>query len=249
MNTKEVANLTGLSVRTLHHYDEIGLLSPRRNRENGYREYDEGDLDALQQILLFKACGFSLAQIEKILRSPSFDRNAALALQKKTLRHEKRRIETMLDTLEKTMRATKGELTMTQDEKFAGFDMNRNPYEGEARTLWGDEAVDRSNAYIGGLSEEEKGDVSRGLDGLFTRLAAVRGEKPDSPAAQEAIDEMYRHFNENFGYHYSLEAFAGLGRLYVEDARFTKNLDRYGEGLAAFLAEAMGVYASLNEEG
>ena len=82
MSPNEVAALAGVSVRTLHHYDRIGLLCPGRNADNGYREYAEKDLDLLQQILFFKACGFSLAQIQTMLQSPAFDRDEAYALQK-----------------------------------------------------------------------------------------------------------------------------------------------------------------------
>lgn len=99
MNAKEVAKITGVSVRTLHHYDTISILSPSRNPENGYREYSGDDMDRLQQILFFKECGFSLAQIKGLLNSPSFDREKAFDLQKKFLLHEKRRIELSLKLL------------------------------------------------------------------------------------------------------------------------------------------------------
>lgn len=168
MNTNEVAGLTGISVRTLHHYDKIGLLCPGRNPENGYREYGEGDLDRLQQILFFKECGFSLANIQKLLSSPSFDREKAFALQRKVLLHEKERIDAMLNTLDKTMRSMKGEITMTQKEKFSGFDMSHNPYETEARRLWGNEAVDQSSAHISAMSADEKDAVSKGMN-AFSR--------------------------------------------------------------------------------
>lgn len=244
MNTNEVASLTGVSVRTLHHYDKIGLLCPGRNPENGYREYSEMDLDQLQQILFFKACGFPLAKIQKLLISPSFDREKAFALQRKYLLHEKKRIEAMLDTLNKTIQSMKGERTMTQKEKFGGFDLSHNPYEEEARSLWGDEAVDRSKTYIESMSAEEQNAISRGMDDLFVELAQILSEAPDSEVAQKAMDKMYRHFNQNFGFQYTLEAFAGVGQLYVNDPRFTENIDRYGEGLSSFLAEAMSIYAA-----
>lgn len=243
MNANEVASLTGASVRTLHHYDQIGLLCPGRNPENGYREYSEEDLNQLQQILFFKECGFSLAAIKKLLSSPSFDRQQAFELQKKYLLHEKNRINTMLSTLDKTMRATKGEVTMTNKEKFGGFDMSDNPYEEEARRLWGDEAVDKSNAHIEGMSSEQQQAIAKGMDDLFTQLAAIRTEAPDSEVAQQAMEKMYRHFNQNFGGHYTLEAFAGVGQLYISDSRFTDNIDKYGGGLSQFLAEAMSIYA------
>lgn len=243
MNAKEVASLTGISVRTLHHYDAIGLLRPSRNKENGYREYLDDDLDQLQQILFFKACGFQLSTIQQLLSSSSFNRQEAFLLQKKYLLHEKKRIEQMIDTLNKSMRTMKGEITMSLTEKFNGFDMNNNPYAEEARRLWGDEAVDQSEAYIGSLSKEKKDAISKGMDDLFTALSSIREESPSSKTAQQAMEKMYQHFNQNFGYQYTLEAFAGVGQLYITDPRFTKNVDKYGEGLSHFLAEAMRIFA------
>lgn len=243
MNTKEVAKLTGISVRTLHHYDQIGLLCPDRKKENGYREYSEADLEKLQQILFFRECGFPLAKIQKLLHNPSFNREEAFQLQKKYLLHEKKRIETMLDTLNKSIKSMKGEITMSMKEKFGGFDMTNNPYEEEARRLWGNEAVDKSNAYISSLSEKERVSVAQGMDNLFSELAAIRNENPASDIAQKAMEKMYSYFNKNFGYQYTPEAFAGVGQMYITDARFTKNIDKYGAGLSNFLAEAMRIYA------
>lgn len=243
MNTNQVAGLAGVSVRTLHHYDEIGLLCPDRNPDNGYREYSDKDLDLLQQILFFKECGFSLAEIGKLLGSPAYDRDKAFVLQKKYLLHERKRIDAMLETLDKTMKSWKGEWNMTQKEKFGGFDMTHNPYEEEARRLWGDEAVDRSNAKIRSMSAHEQNAIAKGMDELFMELAKIRSELPDSDKVQKAMDKMYHYFNSNFGCHYTLEAFAGLGQMYVNDSRFTRNIDKYGDGLSAFLARAMGIYA------
>ncbi len=243
MNAKEVAKLTGISVRTLHHYDAIGLLCPGRNKENGYRQYSEEDMDQLQQILFFRECGFPLTKIQKLLNSSSFNRAEAFQLQKKYLLHEKKRIETMLDTLNRSIQSMKGEITMSLTEKFGGFDMNNNPYEEEARRLWGDETVDRSNAYVASLSAEEKDSIAKGMDQLFTELAAIRQENPASETAQKAMAKMYQHFNKNFGYQYTPEAFGGVGQMYITDTRFTENVDKYGAGLSQFLAAAMKIYA------
>ena len=239
MTIHEVSELTGVSVRTLHHYDAFSLLSPQRNRENGYREYDDGDLDQLQQILLFKECGFPLAKIKELLSRPDFDRKKAFALQKSYLLHERKRINTMLKTLEKSIKHMEGDLTMSQKDKFIGFDLTNNPYEEEARHRWGDEAV----AHIASLSQEAKGAIATGMDDLFSELATLVHESPDSPAVQAAMKNMYEYFNSNFGFQYSLEAFAGLGELYVADQRFTKNIDRFANGLSAFLSKAMRCYA------
>ena len=243
MNPNEVAAITGVSVRTLHHYDAIGLLCPARNESNGYREYAEADLDLLQQILFFRACGFSLRRIGALLHSPAYDRDKAFALQQKTLLHERQRIDAMLHTLDKSMKASKGDCTMTTKDKFAGFDFSKNPYEAEARALWGDQAVEQSNAAIADQTHKENNALEQRMNALFKRLAAIRHEAPDAAPAQAAMDEMYRFFHQSFGVHYSLDAFAGLGQLYITDARFTQNIDQFGDGLAAFLAKAMTVYA------
>lgn len=243
MTIHEVSKLTGVSVRTLHHYDSIALLSPQRNRENGYRAYDDGDLDRLQQILFLKECGFSLLKIKGLLNRSDFDRAKAFSLQRKYLLHEQNRINTMLETLEKSIKHLKGDLPMSQKDKFAGFDLTNNPYEAEARQLWGDEAVEKSNVHIASLSPEEQGSLANSMDALFSDLATLVHEAPNAPAVQTAMENMYQYFNRNFGYHYSLEAFAGLGELYVADPRFTENIDRYAPGLSAFLCKAMKCYA------
>lgn len=243
MNIREVASLAGISVRTLHHYDRIGLLCPRRSADNDYREYSEQDLDRLQQILFFKTCGFGLSDIKELLCRPDFDREAALKLQKKHLLYEKKRIEAMLDTLNKTMMSMKGDSMMTAKEKFGGFDMSHNPYEEEARRLWGDKAVDDSKNYIESLTKDGQTAVAEGFDALFSELAALRHHAPDSDIAQQAMGKMFAYFNANFGVKYSPEAFAGVGQLYVSDERFRENVDKYGEGLSEFLAAAMVIYA------
>lgn len=243
MNTQEVANLTGISVRTLHHYDAMGILCPVRNPENGYREYSEEDLDRLQQILFFKECGFSLAVIRSMLKDPAFDREQAFQVQQNYLLYEKKRIETMLETLTKTRKAWKGETTMTPKEKFEGFDWSNNPYEEEAHRLWGDEVVTRSNDKIRSMSQEEQQSISTEMNQLFQELAQYRHMPPDCPQVMTEMEKMYRYFNKNFGYHYNPEAFAGLGQMYVCDQRFTENIDQFGEGLSAFLEKAMKHYA------
>jgi DNA-binding transcriptional MerR regulator len=243
MKAKEVADLTGVSVRTLHHWDSLGLLSPARSRENQYREYAEKDLAKLQQILFFKECGFSLKKIQTLLSDKNFDREKAFQLQKSYLLQEKNRLETMIETLEKSSKALLGGYTMSTKEQFKGFDMSKNPYEKEAKELWGDETVTASASHIENLLPERKETMGKEMDALFSKLANLKSEDPSSEVAQRAMEEMYRFFNANFGYHYSLEAFAGLGQLYVDDERFTKTIDSFGKGLSSFLSKAMETYA------
>lgn len=237
MKVKEVAELVGVSVRTLHHYNEIGLLIPEKTTEAGYRVYSDENLEKLQQILFFKELGFPLKKIKEIIDSPSFKRQEALELQHKMLLEKKSHLEKMIKTMEKTIQYSKGEIQMSNREKFEGFDFSHNPYEEEARKRWGDKAVDEANKKSENMTtfDQEK------FNGIYRKLATLRHLSPASKEAQEGIDQWYQFINK-IG-NYSLEAFRVLGQMYVDDERFTKNIDQFGEGLAAFMCDAMAVYA------
>lgn len=245
MKVKEVADLVGISVRTLHHYDEMGLLTPEETTESGYRLYSQDNLELLQQILFFKELGFPLKQIKEIIHNPSYDRQEALNLHRQMLLEKRRRLDQMIATVDKTIQYTKGEITMTNKEKFEGFDFSHNPYEQEARERWGDKAVDSSNAKVESLPRKEQDGMLAAMNEIYTKLASLRNESPDSPEAQVAIREWYDFLNQLGSY--SLEAFKGLGQMYVDDERFTKNIDKFGEGLAVFMRDAMAVYADNNQ--
>lgn len=246
MQTKELAELTGVSVRTLHHYDTIGLLVPQKDDWNGYRIYSEKDVDKLQQILFFKELDFPLKKIKQILDDPHFDKEAALALQRHLLLEKKGRIEAMLATLDQTIKNEKGEITMTNKEKFTGFDFSSNPYEEEAKKLWGDKVVEKANKKVANMSEKEQNALKESFDAEFRHLASVRNSNPESEEAQQAVAHFFHYLNDTHGNIYSLEAFANLGEMYVADERFTKNIDQFGEGLSAFLKEAMHIYSKNN---
>ncbi len=129
---------------------------------------------------------------------------------------------------------------MTNEEKFKGFDFSSNPYEQEARDRWGDEAVDKANKNVAQFGKETQDEMNR----IYFNLAELRHTDPASPDAQTAIGDWYTFLNKMGNY--SLEAFAGLGEMYVADERFTKNIDKFGEGLAVFMRDAMKVYAERN---
>ena len=237
MKVKEVSKLTGVSVRTLHHYDAIGLLAPDQTTEAGYRLYSDDNLATLQQILFFRELGFSLQKIKELLDSPSFDRQEAFEMQRNMLIEKRKQLDSMIQTIEKTIQHGKGEYLMTNEEKFKGFDFSQNPYEEEARGRWGDKAVDESNkkaAQFGPAFEEE-------MNRIYFKLAKIRHLDPKSAEAQAGIEEWFNFLNKIGTY--SLEAFAGLGQMYVDDERFTKNIDQFGEGLSVFMRDAMGIYA------
>lgn len=242
MKTKEVADLVGVSVRTLHHYDEIGLVSPRRVDENEYRIYTDENLSRLQQVLFFKKLGFKLSNIKEIIDNPGYDQKEALLMQRKMLLKEKEQLFTMINTIDLTLEEMNGEITMTNQDRFKGIDFSNNQYEQEARERWGDAAVYKSDEKLKQMDTKE---VERRFNEIYTDLAAIRHIDPGSEEAQIEIRKWYVFLNEMGDY--SLEAFKGLGDMYVEDERFTKNIDKFGKGLADFLRRAMNEYYEQNK--
>lgn len=242
MKIKEVADLVGISVRTLHHYDEIGLLPPKETTESGYRLYSEENIEMLQQILFFKELGFSLKEIKKMISSSSFNRQEALILQRKMLVEKRKRLDKMIVTIDKTIKSERGEIEMTNEEKFEGINFQDNPYEQEARERWGDSYVDTANKKLRKMSQDEQKDLSKRWDMILNKLAVLRDQPPESREVQETIKEWYEFLNHNFS-SYSPDMFYGLGQLYIDDERFTKNIDKHGKGLAEFMSEAMKIFA------
>lgn len=236
MKVKEVANLVGISVRTLHHYDEIGLLIPDKITEAGYRIYSGENLETLQQILFFRELGFPLKKIKEIINSPLFDRKDALMMQHQMLLEKKNRLEQMIVTIEKTIQHMRGDMQMSNKEKFQGFDFSHNPYEEEAREKWGNKAVDEANEKVKNMTTFDQDQFNN----MFRNLARLRHLSPDSKEAQDGIHKWYLLLNKMGNY--SLETFKGLGEMYVADERFTENIDQFGEGLAKFMRDAIFAY-------
>lgn len=238
MHVKELAKLAGVSVRTLHHYDEIGLLIPDAFTEAGYRLYSEQNIMTLQQILFFKELGFSLKSIKELLASSAFTRLEAFHQQKALLQVKKDQIVQMMRTIEKAILQEKGAYTMTNEERFEGFRLNDSQYQQEATVKWGVEAVEQTTANL----EGKEAIFGEHMNEIYRDLAQIRHLDPRSEEAQRAIHEWYVFLNEIGSY--SPAAFAGLGQMYRADERFTKNIDQFGEGLAGFMCDTMEVYAS-----
>lgn len=241
MKVKEVAELASISVRTLHHYDEIGLLTPDEVTSAGYRLYSDANLETLQQILFFRELDFSLKEIKSIITNPSFDREEALQMHRRILLEKRQRLDQMIATIDRSVLHMRGDIHMTTKEQFEGFNFSKNPYEQEARERWGDEAVEKANQKLQGKSAQEQKALSDEMNEIYTRLAELRHNDPASNEAQAGIAEWYAYLN-TMG-NYSAEAFRGLGQMYVEDERFTRNIDQFGEGLALFMKDAMAVFA------
>lgn len=244
---KEVADMAGISVRTLHHYDRIGLLKPQFLSMAGYRLYTDSDLEKLQQVLFFKELGFSLKETGDIINSPGFDRVQALRAHKELLIEKRNRLEAIIRSVENTIQTIEGGTEMGKKEMFAAFDMaeierHKEKYAEEVRQKYGNsEAFKESEKKTSGYTKEDWAAIFGKVGEIFRRIASHMDKSPDSPQVQQAVGEWRQCITDNF-YDCTPEIFRGLGDLYVDDERFTANIDSIKPGLSRFLREAIHIY-------
>ncbi len=244
--------MSGLSVRTLHHYDAIDLLKPSYIKSNGYRIYEEKELLKLQQILFFRELEFPLNKIKTILLSKTFNQGSALLDQKKLLILKKRKLQKLLKTIDLTIAELKGgENYMTNDDKFSAFnDPTYQKYKDEVEEKWGKtDAYKESIIRVGKMTKGELENVKKEAGDITFKIADLmnKGFAPDSNEVQVQIDRFYKHLS-NF-YDPSYEMFRGLGKMYIEDIRFTETYEKVAKGLAAFKSEAMVFYTDSHKNG
>jgi DNA-binding transcriptional MerR regulator len=247
---KDVARLAGVSVRTLHHYDSIGLLVPGNRTAAGYRLYTDADLFRLQQILIGRELGLPLEEIRRSLDDPRFDRRAALLDQRDRLRDRARQSEAMIRAIDAALAAlvgsgSKGEIKMEQ--LFEGF--NPSQYDEEARRKWGDsdafaESEKRTRRYNADDWKALATEQAALYEAAFKALQAGR-----NPADAEVMDiaERHRLSIDRWFYPCSHGMHRGLASMYESDDRFRQSIDKHGEGLTAFLAEAIRANATRHE--
>ena len=241
MQINEFAKLVSVSVRTLHYYDEIGLLKPAFvDEQNGYRFYDEISLERMQEILFYRELDFELKIIAEILSSPDYDKQKALAEQRKLLILKKERLERIIAALDG---AEKGKITMSAFDS-SDYETARNQYEAEAKRRWGETAAYKEHAEkTAGYSKEKWKAVTDGLMAVLAKFAACMkdGHAPDSDEAQALVKELQNYITENY-YTCTDEILAGLGQMYVADERFKNNIDKHTPGTAAFISESIATY-------
>ena len=242
MKIHEVAQKTGVSVRTLQYYDQIGLLPPAEITPAGYRIYDDGNLMNLQEILFFRELHFPLGDIREIMENPGYDKTEALRKHRELLLQKRTRLDGLLTLLDATIG---GETTMN----FSAFDTSRieetrKQYASEVKARWG-----KTNAY------RESGEKTAGYDAkqweaiggegtvLLQAFGKLRDGDPASLEAQELVACWQDYITQHF-YHCTKEILFGLGQMYSGDERFTANIDQNGSGTAAFLAKAIEVYCA-----
>ena len=236
--------MTGVSVRALHHYDEIGLLVPRGRTGAGYRLYDDEDLLRLQQILLGRALGLSLEEIRRSLDDPGFDRRQALIDQKKQLQARAEQTEAMIRAVDAALAVIdargngEGE-DMEMKELFDGFDPSK--YEAEARQRWGTtEAYAESKRRTQRYTEADWKKLKAEQAAIYAEaVAAMKGGKAPSDEDVMDIADRHRLSIDRWFYPCSVALHRGLAAMYESDERFAVNIDKYGEGLTTFLVAAI----------
>lgn len=234
MQIKEFAELTGVSVRTLHYYDEIGLLKPSGvDAQNGYRFYDEESLERMREILFYRELDFSLKTIAKILSSPDYDKQQALSRQRKLLLSKKERLEQLIAAIDSV---EKGEGFMKTNNE---YEVLKNKYAEEVRQRWGN-----TDAYK--ESQQRNTDFGKAealLDAVFEEFAELNrsGVLPNDEPAKVQVEKLQRCITDHF-YTCTNEILAGLGQMYVTDERFKTNIDKHGEGTAEFVSVCIKSY-------
>ena len=242
---KEAAQLSGVSVKTLHHYDKIGLLVPQKS-ENGYRTYCQADLERLQVILYYKYLGFSLEKIAELLSQDDQTLLPHLVRQLEYLQQERDRLDTLISTLQKTIQEEKGERKMTMKEKFAGFTYEDNQkYQQKAVEEYGQEVMAEALARQNGREEESV----EAFNQVFQSLAENMGQGLPVDAAEN--QEQAAHLLQairTYGFDCSIEVFGYIGKGYVYNPEFKENIDKFGQGTAQYTSDVIAAYVRANAE-
>lgn len=246
-SVQALAKLANTSVRTLHYYDEIGLLSPSRTLKNGYRQYDEPELLRLQQILFFRELDFALSDIKRILNSPYFDMAAALQDHRKLIELKKKRLNKLLHTIDETVKKLNHKNTMPDEELYDSFkDEEMKEYAEEAKQKWGNtDAYKQSQAKVSKMTKAEMQKLKDDGKKHMQNLAKAMDLPIESPEVQALIKKS--HADVNFFYDCSYEMFRNLGKMYQDDPRFTAYYEKFRPGLAAFVQKAIEYYCDQHE--
>lgn len=245
----KLAELSGVTTRTLRYYDEIGLLKPARISSSGYRIYGRNEVKRLQQILFFRALDIQLDDIREILTTPTFDEVVALKNHREALLEKRHHLDQLISTVEKTIEETEGRLIMSDKERFEGLKKkmikeNDEKYGEEVKTKYGEKTYAESREKFANMTQEEF-DHANQLATDIIRLVLLGMDEGDA-TGKTAMEAASKHKEWLMLYWptYSPEAHAGLGDMYVADERFKKYYDQHREGAAEFLRDAIYHFVS-----
>lgn len=245
--TKELAKLAGISVRTLHYYDQIGLLSPSKRSEGNYRIYHENDVDRLQQILFFKEAGLKLEQIKSLMKNLNTDKRLKiLESHLETLKVELKRKKILIENVKKTMQVLQGERNMTNNEKFEGLKkdlllQNELKYKDEVVNHWGEVKYIASVDAIKGMTEEKFLHFKKLETEIIEILKEIKYNHDEKLITKVA--KLHQEWIKlAWGVNYAKEMHLGVVDYYIQDERFKHYYDQHGEGLARILRDAVHKY-------
>ncbi|RNC79919.1 MAG: MerR family transcriptional regulator [Balneola sp.] len=242
-SVSRLASLAGITIRTLHHYDKIGLLKPaNRSAYSNYRYYGEKELHRLQQILFFKELGFPLKEIKPVLDDPNFDQLRALKFQRIQLLKQTDRLQTLIQTIDKTINNLEEDITMNIQDLYDGFSKEEvvAMYK-EVEESYDKEVVTESWNNIKAMGVEGTRAVSQEMETIAKEMSTLIGSPLDSEGVIALMKRQHRA-NEMF-YKTSAEIFKGLGDMYVSDPKFSEFYDKHAKGTAQFMRDAMYHYA------
>lgn len=234
---RQLADLAGITPRTLHHYDAIGLLKPSQVGGNGYRYYGEDALLRLQQILLYRELGLDLDAIKRLMGKKDFSVVKALEAHRRALKKRIARLETLVATVDKTIASQQGGTTMNDNELFSGLTAQEKEYAEEALERWDPQVVRESHRRYAQLTPAEKQAMKAAGEQLNRDWAALIGTDPAGPAAR-AVVERWRKGIEFF-YTPTPEILVGLSRMYLDDPRFKATYDQVDPRLADYIRQCV----------
>lgn len=241
-----VARLAGITVRTLHHYDEVGLFRPERRSAAGYRRYSERDLVRLQEILFYRELGLSIAAIGEIIDDPGHRRAQSLRNQRELLVTERARIDALIRAVDTAIAADRNGVRMKAEDMFEVFgDFNPADYAAEVEARWGGPEVDESRRRTSSYRKDDWQAIKIEADGILAAFAVAKrsGASPAEPAATEIAERHRLHIDQWF-YPCSTEMHSNLGAMYVSDRRFAEYWDEPEPGLAQYVYEAIQANAA-----
>lgn len=247
LTVKQLSKLAGVTPRTLHHYDQIGLLKPSHVGENGYRYYGEESLLRLQQILFYRELGIPLEDIKKIMGRRDFDVLGALRSHKEALQKQVTRLNRLINTVDNTISNLKGNNTMSNKAYFEGFsDEEQEKYALEAEELYGSEYVRASMKKWKARTDEEKKRIMDEGSKNYTDMIATMPKGADSPEAQAIVERWRRHLE--YFWTPNLDQLLALANGYSDDPRFKANFDKMHPQLAGFMREAVKIYVEARKK-
>lgn len=238
---KQLSELAGVSIRTLHYYDEIELLKPSAVGDNGYRYYDEDAVYRLQQILFFREMDLGLLQIKDIVDSPDFDLVAALNQHRDALQAKIDRLQNLIQTVDSTIMHLVGEVEMSKKQLFTAFNEEEEKrYAQEAAEAYGEERVRESYKRWNSYSQQQKQQIGEEGNAVYADLVEAMPKGADSPEVQAILARWHQHLR--YFYEPTPEILRGLGQLYNSHPDFIANFQKIHPDLPAFLEQAIAVY-------